>query len=234
MAMMTNKYLTKRQKQYRIARAQTKYKVKYSEKQLKKLFSLKRADTFTKKLSRLAGSIKGAKTTKFLYSPRAKKVLLRQEKKLNKRLEKDPNNKTLLKLKLVNTKRLNRLIEKDPRLSAQEKETIRFRHENLEAQLESAAYHGESVRIQKHGYFIDDFVQSFFSAEYNQWKMDLEEEINQYRANDPEKADELQQKIDNGYQAYFDEELSQYTEPDKQHSGRLVFRKDDIEEILYS
>lgn len=228
-------YLTKRQKQYRIAKAQKKYKVKYTEKQLKKITRAKTAEEFQRRLSRTAGAIKGGKTTKLLASGKAYKTLKKRENRLNKLLDKHPEDKSLIKAQLANTKRLNRLLEKDPNLTPQERENMEFRHRNREAELNAAAHGQEDYRASRHGWSQEEFVKAYFSTEYYEWRAEqMEKMIEAEKKGDTETVEMTQNMLDDGYNAFFENELSQYTEPDKQHSGRQVFRKDDIEEIIYS
>lgn len=228
-------YLTKRQKQIRITKAQKKYKVRYTEKQLKKITRAKTADEFQRRLSRTAGAIKGGKTTKLLSSERAYRTLKKRENKLNKLLDKHPEDKSLIKAQLANTKRLNRILEKDPNLTPQERENMQFRHRNREAELNAAAHGQEDYKPSRHGWSKEEFVKTYFSTEYYEWKAELEEQyLAAQKENNKKKMEEIENQLAGDYDTFFEERLSENTKPDKQHSGRLVFKKDDIEEIIYS
>ena len=101
-----------------------------------------------------------------LFSRNAKKILLRRERVINKRLKKDPNNRQLKIEKLKNTKRLNRLYEKNPKLTPQERETLRYRHQIKEEEMRSRIQHGEKIQSSKHGLTKSDFIDLYFLTQY--------------------------------------------------------------------
>lgn len=242
-----NKNLTKRQKQIRITKLQKQFKIKFKKEQVKKLFRLKSEKSFTKRSRQLAGAIRGGKTTRMLYSSNAIRVLKRQERSINKRLEKDPTNKELGKAKLKVTIRLDRALERKAK-TPQEKEMMIYRHRKNEVELASKVAKGEKISPSKHGWTREDFVKEFFASQYNQWKDDLENEKSELVAkadelskDDPNnelgdvlaKIEEIEQKLEDSYQNFFNEEIADELDVAVQHNGNLVYGKDDYAEIIY-
>lgn len=211
--MAKSKYLTKRQKKYRISRTHTKL----SQKSIQKLLRIRKAETFTRKLKQVVGGVKGA-TRKKIYSQPT--ILNRIETQIRSQLKENPHDKKLQRALLSVVIRRDRLMEKNA--TPQEREEMEFRHRRKEAEMISAISHGEKIKQSETPMLPKELIETELLSEFRQWRettdaenyRDIEKEI---ASQDKDKTaaeiqDEAQQKFepmsdDEAYELFWKEQV---------------------------
>lgn len=219
--------------------SQSKYKI--SQKSIKKLMRYTNAWNFAKKLKQVESGYKGYARKKVIYSEAGVQILKRQETLLIDALRQDPSNKKIQKEYFKNTKRLNRFLETNPNLTPEEKESMIDRHQRRENDLMARIHRGEEITTSKHGLFIEDFIDQYFSTDFESFKESYKEEQLSKLESGTEEYNDKKQELDNissaeWYQIFWDEDLSRRSEAKEaeQGNGWIAFEvEDDKWEIIY-